>query len=285
MTNFYNPYLVIPLVTWFVAQLIKFIISAWRGKVDFRLFYNSGGMPSAHSAVVTALAVTALLLSGVSSPLFGVAAVLATIVIYDSFGVRRASGEQGAAINVILSSLHDVHSSPQQETPKLREVFGHKPSEVVAGIILGLVMSLVMTTSVWAANAQWLLESPVVVERYVYAGLLALLILSSLVVYLWLQRRFRKTISAKTARRALWWSVELPAWFGLLLLAAQTQVASGLSWRLWPALLLLGIVALQITLYWRWYRFLPAQLRAEKSALKKQRKHHKSRQKRKKKRR
>jgi len=55
-----NRYLVVPLVVWAVAQFLKFIIAAFRGRVDFRYLYGSGGMPSVHAAVVTALAITRL---------------------------------------------------------------------------------------------------------------------------------------------------------------------------------------------------------------------------------
>src|SRR5687768_7897092 len=105
--NWYNPYLFIPLVAWFVAQASKFLRAAINGDIDFRSFYTSGGMPSAHSASVLALAVTALVYAGWSSPIFGLSGFFAAVVIYDSFGVRRASGDQAIVINTILRNLSD----------------------------------------------------------------------------------------------------------------------------------------------------------------------------------
>jgi uncharacterized protein len=77
----YNPYIIIPFASWAVAQIAKFAIAAFKGKIDFRYLYASGGMPSVHSAVVCSLAVTALLVDGVGSHLFGFTLIFAAVVI------------------------------------------------------------------------------------------------------------------------------------------------------------------------------------------------------------
>src|SRR3990167_2577997 len=144
--NIYNPYLIIPFVAWFVAHCIKFSLRALNGDVNVRYFYASGGMPSGHSATVLALATTALVHAGWSSPLFGVVAVIAVIVVYDSFGVRRSSGDQAVAINTILKKLP---KDQKLSDLKLREVLGHTPSEVIVGSLLGITVALLMSISVW----------------------------------------------------------------------------------------------------------------------------------------
>ncbi len=103
----YNPYIVVPLATWAVSQVAKFAVAAFKGQVDFKYLYSSGGMPSVHSAVVCSLAMTALLVDGTSSHLFGFTLIFAAVVMYDSFGVRRSSGEQAAAIN----TMSEIRSS------------------------------------------------------------------------------------------------------------------------------------------------------------------------------
>ena len=61
----------IPLAAWFVAQFLKVIINLIRKKeVSFSYMYSQGGMPSAHTAVMTALATTIAVLYGLNSPLF-----------------------------------------------------------------------------------------------------------------------------------------------------------------------------------------------------------------------
>ncbi len=138
----YNSYLVTALATWAVAQLLKFTIAALRGRLDFRYLYASGDMPSVHSAVVVALAVTALLVDGADSSIFGLAAVLAGIVMYDSLGVRRAAGEQAAALNLIIGGLGESMIRTSQPIARLREVLGHSPLEVVVGALLGAVLGV-----------------------------------------------------------------------------------------------------------------------------------------------
>lgn len=146
MDGWYNPYLAAPFIAWFVAQSIKFVRSALRGQPDVRYFYLSGQMPSAHSAAVTALAVTTLIRDGFTSPIFGVVGLFSAVVIYDSFGVRRASGDQAVAINAILRSLKH-NKKVDISTVKLREVLGHKPSEVIAGVVLGGLIAVIMNYS------------------------------------------------------------------------------------------------------------------------------------------
>jgi len=143
MPAWYNPYLFVPFVAWLAAQTIKFIQSLIKGKADARLFYASGGMPSAHSAAVVAVAVTALILEGFASPLFGITGLFAAVVIYDSFGVRRASGDQAIAINAMLRSFSKKKKG-ELAAIKLREVLGHKPEEVIVGSLIGAVIAITL---------------------------------------------------------------------------------------------------------------------------------------------
>lgn len=130
-----NPYLIIPFAAWFIAQAIKFLIKAFQGQTDWRLMYVSGGMPSAHSAVVVALATVAFKLGGLNSPLFGITAIFAAIVMYDALGVRRVAGEQAVAINKMRKLLG-------HKEPSLRELKGHRPEEVLVGALLGALLAI-----------------------------------------------------------------------------------------------------------------------------------------------
>lgn len=144
--QWYNPYLFVPFVAWLTAQSIKFIRASLRGDVNLKYFFVSGDMPSAHSAAVCALAVTALILDGFTSATFGLSGFFAAVIIYDSFGVRRASGDQAVVINTILRNL-DGKVKGKLSSVKVREVLGHKPEEVVVGAILGAVIALLLNTS------------------------------------------------------------------------------------------------------------------------------------------
>ena len=87
----------VPVLIWFAVQLWKVISSLiFRRKLDLSLLWATGGMPSSHSALVVALAITVGIETGFDSPLFAVSAVLAMIVMYDAAGVRQAAGKQAA---------------------------------------------------------------------------------------------------------------------------------------------------------------------------------------------
>ena len=242
--NWYNPYLIVPLIAWFVSQSAKFLRHAFKGNVDLRYFYVSGGMPSAHSAAVLALAVTALVYAGWSSPIFGLSGFFATVVIYDSFGVRRASGDQAIVINTILRNLSDREK--ELSAIKLREVFGHKPVEVVVGATVGAVVALVMTVGKWSQDTSWLLEAPVNSERWAYLAIFSVLVAVALLNRALLNWRYNhRAKSAKRLKKSLAWSFGLTGFIGLFISLLEFQAIPNGDWRLWPLLLLVCFVITQ----------------------------------------
>lgn len=84
-----NRVLVISVCARTVAQLLKvFVIMIRERRLDLSYFVATGGMPSAHSATVSALVTTVAMLEGLSSVAFAIAAILAMLVMYDAAGVR-----------------------------------------------------------------------------------------------------------------------------------------------------------------------------------------------------
>ena len=97
---FSNHLLMNALLAWATAQLLKFFIYlAVNRTIDWKRLTGDGGMPSGHSATVTALAVTSGLEYGYDSPVFAVCVILAVIVMHDAMGVRREAGRHAKAIN------------------------------------------------------------------------------------------------------------------------------------------------------------------------------------------
>lgn len=131
---FTNPVFLSILASWTLAGLIKFSISAFRReKKSFAWqMFRTGGMPSAHSAAVTALSVSVYWVEGLST-LFFVTAVLSLLVIRDSFGVRLSVGEQAKIINKLAKAEHIED--------KVKVVLGHTVWQAVMGIILGGVIA------------------------------------------------------------------------------------------------------------------------------------------------
>ncbi|MDE3088190.1 MAG: divergent PAP2 family protein [Chloroflexota bacterium] len=123
-------------IPWAIAQILKVVIElVRRHKLNLRLLASAGGMPSSHSAMVCALATAIGIHDGAGSSVFVIALVLASVVMYDAAGVRRAASIQARILNQIIDELFQGH--PISET-RLRELLGHTPIEVVAGAALGI---------------------------------------------------------------------------------------------------------------------------------------------------
>ena len=90
-----------------VAQLIKVPLYYLPNRTwNFKLFLSTGGMPSSHSAAVTALATAVLLEHGPNSSYFAIAVVFALIVMFDAAGIRRHAGEQAVVLNRLIDDMN-----------------------------------------------------------------------------------------------------------------------------------------------------------------------------------
>ncbi len=130
--------MVISGVSWAVSQLIKVsLVLIKERRLDLRYMVSSGGMPSAHSATVCALATSVALVEGFESVAFGITAILAIVVMYDAAGVRRAVSRQSVVLNRLVKEIM-VRSPRYQVEHDLRELIGHTPFQVIIGAILGM---------------------------------------------------------------------------------------------------------------------------------------------------
>ncbi|TRZ48698.1 MAG: divergent PAP2 family protein [Dehalococcoidia bacterium] len=138
--------LVISICAWAVAQLMKvFVILVRDKRLDLRYFVTSGGMPSAHSAIVCALATAVAMTHGIGSVTFGIAVVLALIVTYDSAGVRQSVSQQSVVLNRIVQELRFKRPIAEVERD-LREFIGHTPFQVIVGAALGILVAWLWLT-------------------------------------------------------------------------------------------------------------------------------------------
>jgi len=137
-----NKVLLTCLTAWFIAQLLKILLTFYKTKrIDITRFVGSGGMPSSHTSFVMSLATAIGKLYGWSSPLFALAICFAFVVMYDAAGVRRAAGYQAKVLNMIIDDL--AHHKPLGNE-RLKELLGHTPKEVLAGAILGIIVGQLM---------------------------------------------------------------------------------------------------------------------------------------------
>ena len=136
-----NNVIIAPVCAWAAAQLLKVLIALVKRKqIDLRYFITSGGMPSAHSAIVSALATSVAMVEGPGSIAFGISVILALIVMYDAAGVRRSVGKQSVILNRILKELRDRRPIAELEQD-FREFIGHTPVQVLVGAILGTAVA------------------------------------------------------------------------------------------------------------------------------------------------
>jgi uncharacterized protein len=131
----WNPPLLRAVFAMLTAQTFKFATTLIiRRRIDFRRLVGTGGMPSSHSASVTALSVAVGIEQGWNSTVFGVAAFLSLVVMYDATGIRRAAGRQAQILNKMLEELKDYH---KLQGERLKELLGHTPLEVLVGAAYG----------------------------------------------------------------------------------------------------------------------------------------------------
>ncbi len=135
-----NHVLIVSLIACLVAQVLKLLFELVRhGKVTFRTLVGTGGMPSAHSAFVTALATGIGQTIGWESGEFALAFVFAIIVMYDAAGVRQAAGKQARILNQIVDEFFHENASLNED--RLKELLGHTPVQVFVGSALGIAIS------------------------------------------------------------------------------------------------------------------------------------------------
>ncbi|MFH1395067.1 MAG: divergent PAP2 family protein [Candidatus Omnitrophota bacterium] len=135
----HNKVVIATFTGWFAAQIIKVIRGVVREKrFNFKWFVGTGGMPSSHAAGVTALTTSVGLYEGVGTALFCVTLMFCIIVICDAQGVRRSAGKQAEILNTIMD---DIYWKKKIQEDKLKELLGHTPIQVLAGILIGLIVA------------------------------------------------------------------------------------------------------------------------------------------------
>lgn len=128
-----------------VAQFLKFLLNAIiHRRFSAERLRGDGGMPSAHSATVTALAIMIGYTEGFDSGLFAVALVFAVIVMHDAMGVRRETEKQTSSILQLFSALNDLLQEKDKivQQEKLKRLVGHSPLQVFFGILTGTLVAL-----------------------------------------------------------------------------------------------------------------------------------------------
>jgi len=125
------------LISCLTAQALKIIFNFFSaGELKIGIIFETGGMPSSHSALITSLTSGLGMDLGFDDPLFALAVGISLIVMYDASGVRRSAGLNAKEINKLSKSIDE------KSTLNLKETLGHSKLEVIVGSILGPLISL-----------------------------------------------------------------------------------------------------------------------------------------------
>mgnify|MGYP002528830990 CR=1 FL=1 len=150
-----NPTVTVGLISFISAQIIKTALLKQKTFNPERIT-GAGGMPSSHSALVVSVALYLLRLEGFSSSTFALSIIIMGIVIYDALSVRYNAGLHGKELNrlrKVIDEMDDEISrlSGEERDEKMEELsdrkdfkefLGHKPIEVLAGALLGILIAM-----------------------------------------------------------------------------------------------------------------------------------------------
>ncbi len=127
-------YALMPMIGWFVAGTLKFMINYIRFQKQAVNLIGNGGFPSTHTTVMSSTVFLIGFSEGLSSSVFGLGIAVLMITVIDALGIRRAVGRQASAINRYLVVQNN-------NEPVLRERQGHSPIEVLGGLVLGVLLA------------------------------------------------------------------------------------------------------------------------------------------------
>ena len=141
MTQFFelinNKLLFWSLFSCLTAQILKIVFNFFSaGELRIGIIFETGGMPSSHSALITSLTSGLGMELGFDDPIFALAVGISLIVMYDASGVRRSAGLNAKEINKLSKSFDE------NSTLNLKETLGHSKLEVIVGSLIGPLILL-----------------------------------------------------------------------------------------------------------------------------------------------
>lgn len=131
---------------WILASFIKMLIASFKThEFDFVYLVSTGGMPSSHSASVSALAFGIGYTEGFGTPVAVVAVGYAVITMFDAATVRYAAGEHAKVLNAIVRDIKELKFKPVE---RFKELLGHTRTEVLWGMVVGIAWATLLC-AVW----------------------------------------------------------------------------------------------------------------------------------------
>jgi len=127
------------LVSGAIAQALKVVVDLARTRrFNLLRFFDNGGMPSSHTALVTTLTVGVWRYTGVDSSLFSVTLIFSMYFVFEAAGLRQEVGNQARVLNELVDELRQTH---HVDRARLKELVGHTWGEVFGGFLVGLAVA------------------------------------------------------------------------------------------------------------------------------------------------
>jgi acid phosphatase family membrane protein YuiD len=121
------------MIAWIGAGTLKFLINFLRFRRRAFRYIGNGGFPSTHTTIISSTVALIGIREGINSPLFSLGVAVFILIVIDALGIRRAVGRQAAVLNRHLPG-----------EPILRERQGHKPYEVLGGLVWGIALAVLV---------------------------------------------------------------------------------------------------------------------------------------------
>ncbi|MFA7662939.1 MAG: divergent PAP2 family protein [Patescibacteria group bacterium] len=135
-------FILVPLTIIIISQILKLVTDSIKGNFNLKSVLNSyGGMPSSHAALVASISTITAVQSGINSIPFAICLVFSILILRDATGLRMVTEKQSIAINKLIKQLPIDN---QKNFALQTESVGHTYSEILAGIVLGVVLTWVL---------------------------------------------------------------------------------------------------------------------------------------------
>ncbi len=127
------------------AQIVKpFFYYRIHREWNFDIIFDSGGFPSSHTSMVTALTIAVGVVEGVSSTLFAVTLIFSLIVCYDAANVRYYAGQNIQITQQLIKDIQDLTQTKLDDPiylTKIKNILGHKWIEIFGGLVWGALVA------------------------------------------------------------------------------------------------------------------------------------------------
>jgi acid phosphatase family membrane protein YuiD len=122
-----------------IAQALKVVVELIRTRrFNPVRFFDNGGMPSSHTALVTTLTTGVWRYAGIDSSLFSVTLIFSMYFVFEAAGLRQEVGNQARLLNELVDDLRQSH---HVDRDRLKELVGHTWGEVFGGVLVGLAVA------------------------------------------------------------------------------------------------------------------------------------------------